>query len=161
MTAILISLMNFRMLRSLKSLKHSKVHDVGDESEGLVVILQGMAVDIGYGTELFYPGKCVFNSNSDSPLFLVVDFFRASEFPMSATTLEWDENSKIGVILFNALIAIVNVYAAVPGNHIRKSGFLKKLVIMSSSADRRRNMNNESFSSRCDLGFHSEFPPFS
>jgi len=141
------------MLRSLKSLYHSKIHNAGNESEGLVVILQRMAVDIGEDAVLFQLCDSVFNLDSDPPLLLVEDFLRSGKFRTTARTFERNGNNKIGIIFFNTLISIVNEERRVFRNHLRKTRFLKKLVVVRPSANCRRYMDNQSVSFGRDLGF--------
>ena len=141
------------MLRSLKSLRHSKIHNVGDESELLVVILQGMAVDIGEDAVLFQSRNSVFNPDPDPSPLCIEDFLRSSEFRTAPATFERNRNRKVWIIFLDALISVVNEKLRIFWDDLRQSRLLEEFVIVHSSADCRRYMKNQSVSFGRNLGF--------
>ena len=100
------------------SLYHAKVHNVGDESECLIVILQGMAIDARQNIILFEMGNAVFYPDPDSSLLLVCDFLRSGKLGMTSMTLEGNRNCKIVIIFLNTLIPIINIKRGIIRNQL-------------------------------------------
>ena len=101
--------MDFRMLHRLCALYHSKVHHIGNESEGLVVILQGMAIGIRKSAVFLKSGEHMLNRYPDSPLFCIVDLLGTGELCVLSGSFEWNERMQFWEILLDSLIARVAI----------------------------------------------------
>jgi hypothetical protein len=61
--------------RSVASLAHAKVRNIGDESARWIVMVQGMAVRLGKNLEFFDVSKGILDSHADPAGVLVEDVF--------------------------------------------------------------------------------------
>lgn len=150
------SVVNFRMLHRLESLYHSKIRKIGNESEGGVVIMQGMTEWLDKDSVLFQSRQGVLHRNPYFSLLGIVDFLGMSQFLMILGALVGNHGLQVREILLDSLISRISVECTFTRNKLGKDRLFKKLVIMHSAGDRRTDMEDMPALGRCNLGFYGE-----
>lgn len=149
-------MMDFRILHNLKALYHPKVHHIGNESECLFVILQGMAVGFGKDAVFLESRECMFNLYSDSALLGVLDFLGTSKFFMISGAFMRNDGSEEREVLLDSLIPRVSIETRLLGNDLGKDGLLEEPIVMHPARDGLAYVDDIPFSGGRNLGLYGE-----
>ena len=133
------------MLRGLNPLKHSKVHNISNESKRSVVIPQRMAVCFREYAVFFQSGKGMFNPYSDFPLLGVLNFLRSGKLFMAPGPFEWNYRMQFREILLDSLIIAIAIEPGTFGDDLGQYRCFENFVVMLPARTCSREVKNESF----------------